>query len=569
MDGNGEVTRPSGTERATKLVPWSPNATGEEMRAYLQERLALLSKLAFWIFWILVFFVHGLYEIYPELRPARVEIVDAFGVSGLVVLGLTWHFALRKRRSSLRALYTIDALYLLITGAAFGISAYFSAEQRGAVWSAFIWHTFIVFSRVIVVPSSGRRTAVVTAISYLPLWLAAIGMAAWTPATLELPPVAFVVGGLLFICIAVLLATTGSRVIYGLRQQVTEAMQLGQYTLDQKIGEGGMGAVYRARHALLRRPTAIKLLPARRYGVDNIKRFEREVQHMARLTHPNTVAVYDYGRSPGGVFYYAMEYLDGVDLETLVARDGPQRAARVIHILRQVCGALDEAHAMGLTHRDIKPANIIVCRRGRMPDVAKVVDFGLVKEIARGGDDTKSKIIMGTPAYLAPEAVTDPDTVGPLSDIYSLGCVAYFLLTGLRVFEGKTAVDVCVKHVSAAPQPPSGRTENPIPADLEAVVLACLSKDPAARPESAFALRSQLTRLCTYLDWDEGEALAWWNSFEARRASEPPPLDDRAGPLIITVDVHARTATSSGVHGVIPFDLVSAPGGDRSDGGSL
>jgi eukaryotic-like serine/threonine-protein kinase len=547
MDGKGEVTGPPGTrERSTKLVPWSPNATSEEMRAYVQERLALLSKLSFWIFCILVFFVHGLYEIYPELRPRRVAIVDTYAISGLVVLGVIWLVLLRRRRSSMRVLNLIDAFYMLLIGTAFGMSAYFSAEQRGAVWSAFIWHTFIVFSRVIVVPSSGRRTAAVTAISYLPLWLAALGMAAWAPATLELPPVAFVVGGLLFISIAVLLVTTGSRVIYGLRQQVTEAMQLGQYTLDQKIGEGGMGAVYRARHALLRRPTAIKLLPARRYGVENIKRFEREVQHMARLTHPNTVAVYDYGRSPGGVFYYAMEYLDGVDLETLVAREGPQRAARVIHILRQVCGALDEAHAMGLTHRDIKPANIIVCRRGRMPDVAKVVDFGLVKEIARGSDDTATKVIMGTPAYLAPEAVTDPDAVGPLSDIYALGCVAYFLLTGVRVFDGKTSVDVCVKHVSAAPEPPSSRTDRPIPADLEAVVLACLRKDPAARPESAFALRSQLTRLESYRDWDEGEALAWWNAFEARRASEPPPLDDRAGPITMTVDIHARTATSPG-----------------------
>jgi eukaryotic-like serine/threonine-protein kinase len=535
-------------ERATRLVPWSPTATSEEMRAYLQERLALLSKLSFWIFCILVFFVHGLYEIYPELRPARVDIVDLFSVSGLVVLGLIWHFALRKRRSSWRTLYAIDALYALLIGTAFGMSAYFSADKRAAVWSAFIWHTFIVFSRVIVVPSSGRRTAAVTALSYLPLLLAAAGMALWTPHTLELPPIAFVVGGALFIAIATLLATTGSRVIYGLRRQVSEAMQLGQYTLDEKIGEGGMGAVYRARHALLRRPTAVKLLPAGRYGADNIKRFEREVQHMSRLTHPNTVAVFDYGRSPAGVFYYAMEYLDGIDLETLVRRDGPQRAPRVIHILRQVCGALDEAHAMGLSHRDIKPANIILCRRGRMPDVAKVVDFGLVKEITRTGDgDSATKVIMGTPAYLAPEAVTDPDRVGPASDLYALGCVGYFLLTATRVFEGKTAVDICVKHVSHAPEPPSRRTDNPIPAELEALVLACLAKDPAERPKSAFELRAALGRLPAYLDWDEAEALSWWNAFEAQRASEPAPTERRAGPLTITVDVHARTATSENI----------------------
>ncbi len=523
-------------------------ATTEEMRAYVQERLALLSKLAFWISWILVVFVHGLYEIYPRLRPARVAIVDTYAISGLIVLGLIWVFLLRRRRSSMRVLHAIDAFYVLLIGTAFGMSAYFSSEQRGAVWSAFIWHTFIIFSRVIVVPSSGRRTAVVTAVSYLPLLLAALGMAIWTPDNLELPPVAFVTGGALFIAIATLLATTGSRVIYGLRQQVTAAMQLGQYTLDEKIGEGGMGAVYRARHALLRRPTAVKLLPVGRHSADSIKRFEREVQHMARLTHPNTVAVFDYGRSPGGVFYYAMEFLDGVDLETLVRRNGAQDAARVIHVLQQVCGALDEAHAMGLTHRDIKPANIILCRRGRMPDVAKVVDFGLVKEITRTGDDsTATRVIMGTPAYLAPEAVTDPDRVGPLSDIYSLGCVAYFLLTGTRVFDGKTAVDVCVKHVSTPPDPLSRRTDAPVPAELEKLVLACLSKEPAGRPQSAFELRGQLVRLAASCEWDEANAMAWWNAFEARRASEPAVHEERADPLIITVDMNARTATLTGL----------------------
>jgi serine/threonine-protein kinase len=522
-------------------------ATTEEMRAYVQERLALLAKLSFWIFCILIVFVHGLYEIYPWLEPHRVGIVDVYAISGLFFLGVVWHFLLRRRRSSLPVLNAIDAACMFCIGTAFGMSAYFSSEQRGAVWSAFIWHTFIIFSRVIVVPSSGRRTGFVTAFSYLPLWLAALGMAIWAPHTLELPPEAFVVGGGLFIAIATLLATTGSRVIYGLRQQVTAAMQLGQYTLDEKIGEGGMGAVYRARHALLRRPTAVKLLAAGRYSADSIKRFEREVQHMARLTHPNTVAVFDYGRSPGGVFYYAMEFLDGVDLESLVRHDGPQDPARVIHILRQVCGALDEAHAMGLTHRDIKPANIILCRRGRMPDVAKVVDFGLVKEITRNSDDTRTKVIMGTPAYLAPEAVTDPDLVGPLSDIYSLGCVAYFLLTGTRVFDGKTSVDVCVKHVSAPPDPPSSRTDRAVPDDLEALVMACLSKDPAGRPQSAFELRAQLTRLPALREWDEAVALSWWNTFEARRASEPAAQEERADPLTITVDMHARTATSRGV----------------------
>jgi serine/threonine-protein kinase len=525
--------------RLLPALPWAPAANDEEVRSYVRDRLALFSKLMFWIFWILVGFVLGLYEIYPVARPERAATAHTAAIVGLLVLAAIWQLTLVRRQVTLDTLYGIDLFYALTIGTAFGFAAYLQSDKRVAVYTAFIWHTFMVFTRAIMIPSSGRRTAVVSGISYVPLLAAAIGMAVVNPERTDVPPVAWVIGVAMFATIACLLAVFGSRVIYGLRRQISLARTLGQYTLDEKIGEGGMGTVYRARHALLRRPTAIKLVPPDKYGAENLARLEREVQHMSQLTHPNTVAIYDYGRSPDGVFYYAMEYLDGVDLEQLVRIDGPQPPGRVVHVLRQICGALDEAHGRGLAHRDIKPANVILCRRGNQPDVAKVLDFGLAQQIATA-DDRAGGRLLGTPAYLAPELVTSPDQVGPAADLYALGAVAYYLLTGQRVFTGKNAVELCLQHVSAPPPPPSSRTDQPIPAALEAVVMECLAKDPAARPPSAAALRARLGELPVPA-WDEDAGLAWWRRFEERRRTTVTSDTVTATqPLLITVDLDAR-----------------------------
>ncbi len=325
------------------------------------------------------------------------------------------------------------------------------------------------------------------------------------------------------------LSTKISGIIYGLRQTVREARRLGPYTLVEKIGEGGMGAVYRASHALLRRPTAIKILPPERAGEMDLARFEREVQMTSLLTSPHTVSVYDYGRTPDGLFYYAMEFLDGIDLEELVRRDGPMPPARVVHVLRQVCEALGEAHAIGLIHRDIKPANILLCQRGGRPDVAKVVDFGLVKNLsAVDARVTLENTAVGTPHYMAPEALQTPDRIDARSDVYALGATAYFLLTGTTVFEG-TLADLMTKLLRDDPVAPSLRLGRPIPASIEALVVAALAKSPEARPESVEAVQAALTGAADVPAWSTAEAAAWWKSRGARiraarsGAAEPPP----------------------------------------------
>ena len=541
MDG-GRLA-PEGPRARWKDTPWSPTATREEARAYVQDRLNLYSKITALSSGAFLLSVMGMYLIYPHLRPIRHQLVHSCAIGGVAILLTMWLGLLRRRPLSLRALYAIDTFYMAALGAMLGISAYFSPEQRPAVYGAFIWLSFMVYSRVLIVPSTARRTAVITTISFLPIAVASVFSAIYQQEHLEMPPVATVVAVCWLIAWAVTIAANGSKVIYGLRRAVSDAMQLGQYTLGDKIDAGGMGVVYRAQHALLRRPTAIKLLHPDRVGADNLRRFEREVQLTSQLTHPNTVAIFDYGRSLDGVFYYAMEYLDGIDLETLVQRHGPQPPARVVHILHQICGALDEAHALGLIHRDVKPANILLCQRGRIPDVAKIVDFGLVKELDRDQDQTQQAMIAGTPAYISPEAVTDPEEVGPRSDIYGLGTVAYYLLTGQRVFVGKTAIDLCLQHVSAPPPPPSSRIDLPIPPSLEALVLGCLAKAPADRPADARTLAAALEALADVPGWNEDEALGWWREHGAtlQMAAARPP----EGVGSVTIDMRDRAGFAS------------------------
>jgi serine/threonine-protein kinase len=316
---------------------------------------------------------------------------------------------------------------------------------------------------------------------------------------------------------------------------VRAALRLGEYTLVEKLGEGGMGVVYRAQHSMLRRATAIKLLPPGRRGAEDIARFEREVQLTSQLSHPNTIAVYDYGRTPDGVFYYVMEFIDGIALEDLVASEGPLPAARVVRILIQICGALNEAHARGIVHRDIKPANLMLMDRGGIPDFVKVLDFGLVKEEASDASLGVSggTPLLGTPLYISPEAILS-GVVDGRADLYALGCVAYFLLTGTTVFQGVSVVDVCSQHLSKTPVPPSQRTNAFVPPSLEALILRCLEKKPENRPASAALLLSELRAIEAEIgSFDDDTLRRWWQErghalareLRAKRDVRPPSVE--------------------------------------------
>lgn len=318
-----------------------------------------------------------------------------------------------------------------------------------------------------------------------------------------------VVAGIAMMIESVVISRLGKKVT----EAVMEARQLGQYTLDKKIGSGGMGEVYRASHAMLRRPTAVKLLRPDRASETDIARFEREVQLTAGLTHPNTIAIFDFGRTPDNVFYYAMEYLNGIDLQDLVDQAGPQDAGRVIYILQQACGSLSEAHGIGLIHRDIKPANIILCDRGGDFDVVKVVDFGIVKDIGSSVDTqlTQAGAFSGTPLYIAPETIRASDEVDARVDVYALGAVGYFLLTGRTIFpDDLSGVDILTRQLNEMPAAPSSISEVPVPGDLEQLVMRCLAKEPDERPASTAEMLDLLTELSDAGRWGRREAKRWW-----------------------------------------------------------
>ena len=319
-----------------------------------------------------------------------------------------------------------------------------------------------------------------------------------------------------------------SLLVSRLARQVGEARRLGQYTLVKRIGEGGVGKVYLARHALLKRPTAIKVLRTDRITKEDAARFEREVQLASQLTHPNTIEIYDYGRTAEGVFYYAMEYLPGLTLTQLVALGGAIPPARAIHILRQVCGSLGEAHALGLIHRDIKPSNIMLCQRGGELDVVKVLDFGLVKYANSSGitEVTPANLAPGTPLYMAPERLRDPSGIDARSDIYSLGAVGYKLLAGRDVFESADNLGVLYQIINEQPLRLARAASAPIPSQLDELIAGCLAKDVRSRPTSVDEVLEVLDSLRASYPWEGKDAQAWWHEHSPTSSVVVPTFPD-------------------------------------------
>lgn len=481
----------------------------EEGRAFYQQRLAFLAQFGF-------FLSAGIMVLLALVNPAAfVESIRREGggvalqVAKRAVFLITW-LVCRRGRLPLGALKALDAgLPFFVCVASAVQSVRWPGQTPSHEWGLVLALTNVLVARSVFIPSPPWRTLRLGLLIAMPT----VALSAFLPgAGQSVAGPSGVVAMAVWALCAIAISTMASANIYKLQKEVTAARQLGPYTLEKKLGEGGMGIVYRARHAMLRRPTAVKLLPATKAGDLSVRRFEREVQLTAQLSHPNTISVFDYGRTPDGVFFYAMEYLEGVNLEELVRHFGPQHPGRVAHILRQVAGSLAEAHAAGLIHRDVKPANVFLCERGGVPDVAKVLDFGLARDVERSASTAVTQVdgIAGTPQYLAPEAITAPETVDSRTDLYALGAVGYFLLAGVPVFEGRTVVEVCSHHLHTRPVPPSDRAGRPVPNALEALLLSCLEKDPRRRPQSAIAFAERLAACGDVGAWGEREARAWW-----------------------------------------------------------
>lgn len=460
-------------------------------------------------------------------RPANIVSVLSIAASAW----LWWY----TRRLSCRPRLALDLALVYEVLLAFGIGVVNQWAPHRVLAGRLSWICVLILVFPMVVPNTPRKTliAALAAASMDPL---GILIAHWRG--LAVPTVTVIVWNYLPNYVCALLAVISSRIVMRLGRYVQRARELGSYRLVELIGRGGMGEVWRATHRLLARPAAIKLIkpeilgaPGQNGAAAIVQRFRREAEAASFLQSPHTIRLYDFGETRAGTFYFVMELLDGLDLETLVRRHGPLPPGRVIHVLRQLCHSLGEAHDRGLIHRDVKPANIYLCRLGREYDFVKVLDFGLVKYDHDQSilDTMRSapELTTGTPAYMAPEMASG-ELVDRRADLYALGCVGYWLVTGQLVFEAETPLRMLIQHIQAKPVPPSRRIGRTVPAALERLIMRCLEKEPTTRPQSADEILAELDGVTLDDAWDQQQARAWWETHTATpkpaRSAEPRML---------------------------------------------
>ncbi len=488
-----------------------------EINTVLSQRLKISSLILFVSF--LAFYVKNLIfggaNFGVMETPVRIFHFLALAVNGIVALRLCTNCSHLNRHLRIVEVLIFGCSTIFFLVVTYGVVVL--SASRGFLYPVETPWLILIFIYALFIPNSWQRAFMVT----LTMGLAPIAVMGVSyvlvPEFREIIHQSqnrgILVQSSMAMMMAVVVATWGVWTIRSLRAAAFEAKKLGQYRLKRLLGRGGMGEVHLAEHTLLKRPCAIKLIRPEMAGkVETLKRFEREVQATAQLTHWNTIEIYDYGMAEDGTFYYVMEYLPGLNIDQIVAEHGPMPASRAIHFLKQTCDALSEAHAKGLVHRDIKPANIFAAKRGGTYDVGKLLDFGLVRSDDRDFDAklTQEGRITGSPLYMSPEQATGDDS-DARSDIYSLGGVAYYLLTGEPPFQETKPVKLILAHVQTIPPKPSTICAD-VPADLEAIVMKCLSKDPKERYQSVDELRDALVATADNGLWNRQKATDWWQS---------------------------------------------------------